>query len=129
MVHVFLLFAHTSIKGCVKMTLYKVYISVKSQQVYAYPEESQWEYEVTATRNEIKVFEKLFYQLKSVQSRNFLRAHEPQLVKPYHVDGENDQYDRRLKKVYAWIHEFSSDDSKRFIEQLPYFQRRKEIQL
>ena len=32
------------------MTLYKVYISVKSQQVYAYPEESQWEYEVTATK-------------------------------------------------------------------------------
>ena len=27
------------------------------------------------------------------------------------MDGENDQYDRRLKKVYAWIHEFSSEDS------------------
>lgn len=127
--HVFLFFAQTLIKGCVKMTLYKVYISVKSQQVYAYPDESQWEFEVTATRNEIKVFERLFYQLKNVQSRNFLRAHEPMSVKPYHVDGENDQYDRRLKKVYAWIHEFTSEESKRFIEQLPYFQRRMEVQL
>ena len=107
------------------MTLYKVYISVNHQQMYAFPDESAWEYEVTAQRNEIKVFERLFDQLKQVQSKNFWRAHVP--IKPYHLDGENDEYDIRMKKVYAWIHEFGTDEARSFIEKLPYFTLRKEV--
>lgn len=105
------------------MTLYKAYVSIKSQQVYYYPDESPWEFEVVAERNIIPIFQKLFDQVRGIESSNFLRAHKPYEL--YHNDGENDQYDRRLKKVYALIHEYSNDESRAFIEQLPYFNPRR----
>lgn len=107
------------------MSLNKVYISVTQRKVYIYPNESPWEFEVIANRDIIPVFHKLFEQLGTVEASNFWRAHIP--IKEYHLDKENDQYDKRLKKVYALIHEFGNEESKSFIEQLPYFiERRRE---
>ena len=105
------------------MSLNKVYVSVTRRKVYIYPDESPWEFEVIANREIIPVFNKLFEQLGSVEASNFWRAHIP--IKAYHFDKENDQYDRRLKKVYALIHEFGDEDSRSFIEQLPYFNERR----
>ncbi|WP_144513997.1 transposase [Bacillus sp. FJAT-22090] len=105
------------------MTLYKAYVSIQNQHVYYYPDESPWEFEVVAERNIIPIFQKLFDQVKMVESSNFLRAQKP--IELYHHDRENDQYDRRLKKIYALIHEFSNEESRNFIEQLPYFNPRR----
>lgn len=122
--HAFLLFTHTTLKGCVKiMTVSKVYVSVVHRKVYAYPDESPWEFEINANQEIIPVFDKLFDQLNVVEIKDFWRSHIP--IKLYHHDKENDQYDIRMKKVYALIHEFCNPESRSFIEQLPYFQERR----
>lgn len=105
------------------MTLNKVYVSVKSQKLYLYPDESPWEFEIAVNREIIPVFQRLFDQLEDVEISNFWRAHIP--IKSYHFDKENDQYDRRMKKLYALIHEFGDEESKHFVEQLPYFNPRR----
>ncbi|TQR18032.1 transposase [Psychrobacillus vulpis] len=108
------------------MALNKVYISVSNQQVFTYPDESPWEFEVITNREIIPVFQKLFEQLGDVEESNFWRAHIP--FRSYHLDKENDNYDKRMKKVYALIHEFGDEETKAFIEQLPYFkERRREL--
>ena len=37
---------------------------------------------------------------------------------------ENDEIDKRLMKIYALVHEYGDDDTKAFVEQLPYFNKR-----
>lgn len=108
-----------------KMSQNKVYVSISKRQLYLYPDESPWEFEVVANREIIPVFRKLFEQLGTVETSNFWRAHVP--IKKYHHDEENDQYDRRMKKIYALIHEFGDEESKSFVEQLPYFKESRRI--
>ncbi|WP_313894479.1 transposase [Psychrobacillus sp.] len=96
------------------MTLCKVYVSLNHRQVYAFPDESTWEFEVTAERRIIRILHQLFDQLKRVEGAHF-----------FSPDIQNSPYDLRLKKIYALIHEFCDEESKKFIEQLPYFQLRK----
>ncbi|WP_391116552.1 transposase [Psychrobacillus sp. L3] len=107
------------------MALNKVYVSVTNKKVFSYPDESPWEFEVVANREIIPVFQKLFEQLSTVEASNFWRAHIP--IRLYHEDRENDQYDRRMKKIYALIHEFGDEESKIFIEQLPYFNESRRV--
>ena len=66
-----------------------------------------------------RVFAKLFNQMQLLEASNAFRAHMPFI--PYHMDKLNHDIDHRLQKVYALIHEFGDDKSKRFVEQLPYF--------
>jgi hypothetical protein len=101
------------------MEKYKMYVSVVNQQVYYQPDDSPWEYEVEVTSEYLPVFHRLFTQMNQLEFRNFLRAHLPYV--PYHYDKDNHDIDTRTMKVYALIHEFTDDKSKRFIEKLPYF--------
>ena len=96
-----------------------MYVSVVNQQVYFYPDDSPWEYEVVVTDRYVPVFQRLFDQAGTLESMNFLRSHFPPL--PDHYGGFNQEIELRTKKVYALIHEFTNDESKKFIEQLPYF--------
>ncbi|QFF99775.1 transposase [Psychrobacillus glaciei] len=107
------------------MSLNKVYVSIVHRKVYIYPDESPWEYEVNANREIIPVFEKLFNQLSSAETSNFWRAHIP--IRYYHLDEENDEYDTKLKKLYALIHEFSNEESRSLIEKLPYFNESRRV--
>ncbi|BAQ08477.1 transposase [Bacillus sp. OxB-1] len=97
----------------------KLYVSVANQQVYPYPQDSPWEYEVEITREAAPVFKRIFNQMDYLEIRNFFRAHLPYV--PYHYDKDNHDVDRRTMMIYALIHEFTDEESKRFIEQLPYF--------
>ncbi len=38
-----------------------------------------------------------------------------------HFDEQNDEVDKRLMKLYALIHEYGDQDTKKFIEQMPYY--------
>jgi hypothetical protein len=101
------------------MEKYKMYVSVVNQQVYLQPHDSPWEYEIEVPNEYIPIFHRLFTQMDRLEFRNFLRAHLPYV--PYHYDKDNYDIDRRTMKVYALIHEFTDDESKQFIETLPYF--------
>lgn len=97
----------------------KLYVSVVNQQVYPHPHDSPWEYEVQITPEAAPIFKRLFNQMDRLEFRNFLRSHLPYV--PYHYDKDNYDIDRRTMKVYALIHEFTDEESKRFIESLPFF--------
>lgn len=101
------------------MEKYKMYVSIVNQKVYFHPDDSLWEYEVEVPQEYIRIFHILFKQTSELEWRNFLRAHLPFV--PYHSDQDNHEIDLRTQKVYALIHEFTNNKSKRFIEQLPYF--------
>lgn len=98
---------------------YKMYVSIVEQKVHFHPDDSLWEYEVEVPREYIPIFHSLFKQTAELEFRNFLRAHLPYI--PYHNDRDNHDIDKRTQKVYALIHEFTDNQSKEFIEQLPYF--------
>lgn len=97
----------------------KLYVSVTDQRVFHYPNDSPWEFEIQVDREMVPVFRRLFAQMNDLEFRNFLRAHLPYI--PYHYDQNNHEIDLRTQKVYAIIHEFSDEPTKRFIEELPYF--------
>lgn len=101
------------------MDRYKMYVSVTDQRVYHHPDDSLWDYEVRIPRQYIPIFHALFRQTSELEFRNFLRAHLPYV--PYHYDRDNHDIDVRTQMVYALIHEFTDNESKQFIEQLPYF--------
>lgn len=125
--HVLLCISHTKKNGyslivkkgwfCMKKC--KLYVSLTDQRVYTYPNDSQWEYEVSITPDYIPIFHRLFEQVNELELRNFFRAHLPYI--PYHYDKNNHDIDLRTIKVYALIHEFSDHKTKKFIEALPYF--------
>ncbi|CAM3249212.1 transposase [Filibacter tadaridae] len=101
------------------MEKFRMYVSVLNQQVYHHPDDSPWEYEVSVTREYVPIFHHLFKEMDRLEFRNFLRSHLPYV--PYHYDKDNHDIDIRTMKVYALIHEFTDNQSKRFIEKLPYF--------
>ena len=98
---------------------YTMYISLNHKLVVLDPHSSTWEYKVEVTKEVYPVFERLFAQMEQLEWQNFLRSHLPYVQ--YHYDKDNDRLDLRLKKIYALIHEYTDDDSKRFIEQMPLF--------
>ncbi|WP_432352540.1 transposase [Sporosarcina sp. A2] len=98
---------------------YTMYVSVAHQQINIHKFDSPYEYVVNVPREYIQVFHHLFDQTHELEFFNFLRSHLPYV--PYHYDRDNHRVDRRMYKVYALIHEFTDDESKKFIEQLPFF--------
>lgn len=117
--HVFNFFAHANVKGEDCMEKYRLYVSVTNQRVYHYPDDSPWEYKIEVKREFVPIFHRLFEQVDKLEFENFLRAHLPYV--PYHCDHHNHMIDLRTKKIYALIHEFSDQETKNFIEELPYF--------
>lgn len=101
------------------MQKYRLYVSLTDQRVFSFPDDSPWDYEINVTREYVPIFHRLFDQVNELELRNFFRAHLPYI--PYHYDKNNHDIDLRTKKVYALIHEFSDDETKKFIEKLPYF--------
>lgn len=106
-------------KGGAVMSKETLYVSISDQRLYRYPDESPWEFKIEVDREMVPVFQQLFSQINNIEFANFWRAHLPYV--PYHMDKENDQIDYRTKKLYALVHEYGDQESKEFIEQLPYF--------
>lgn len=96
-----------------------MYVSIMHQQINYYPDDSPWEYEVEVAKEFVPIFHRLFHQMDRLEFINFLRSHLPYF--PYHFDRNNHEIDLRTMKLYALVHEFSDDETRRFIEKLPYF--------
>ncbi len=97
----------------------KMFVSVTNQQIYPVAHVSPWEYEIEIDKEVVPVFQLIFNQMGNLEFDNFLRSHLPYV--PYHYDKNNHTLDLRTMKLYALIHEYTDESSKRFIEGLPYF--------
>ncbi|MDN4607807.1 transposase [Sporosarcina highlanderae] len=98
----------------------RMYVSIANQQIYSHKHDSPWEYEVEMSREFLPVFNQLFTQIDRLEFSNFLRGHSRPFLQ-YHYDRDNHGIDLRTMKLYALIHEFTDDETKKFIERLPYF--------
>ncbi|MET3575316.1 transposase [Bhargavaea ullalensis] len=97
----------------------KLYVSISGRQIHTEPKPFPWEFAIEATPETERVMRRLFRQIEDVEWTNFTRAHLP--IIPYHLDKENHMIDRRVMKLYALVHEYGDEETKRFIEELPYF--------
>ncbi|WP_017379995.1 hypothetical protein [Paenisporosarcina sp. TG-14] len=97
----------------------KVFVSVSHHRYYLNPNDSPWEYEIEANPSDLTVLDQLFDQKDQHEWKNFWRAHLPYV--PYHLDPENDEIDLRLKKLYAFIHEYGNEEAKQQIETMHYY--------
>ncbi|MEK4230412.1 transposase [Solibacillus sp. FSL H8-0538] len=97
-----------------------VYVSIAHLTCNFFPGPSN-EFVLKLEPIKANVFAKLFQQIQRLEEKNAFRAHLPCI--PYHLDQLNSEIDTRLKKVYALIHEFGDAETKKFVEQLPYFSR------
>jgi len=96
-----------------------LYVNVLNQSYSYIPLGEPCEFKIRLKADRERIFRKLFSQLNSLEFDNIVRAHIPYL--PYHIDEENDEIDTRLKKIYALIHEVGDEETKEFVERLPYF--------
>lgn len=99
----------------------KYYVSLAHLTCTPYPNATPSAFTIETEPQNAHVFEKLFNQIHRLEDSNAFRAHLPYIQ--YHLDGLNHEIDNRFKKIYALIHEFGDDQTKQFIEQLPYFGR------
>ncbi|SIT85764.1 transposase [Edaphobacillus lindanitolerans] len=97
----------------------KLYVSISGRQIHPAPHPYPWEFEIEANRKTELMMRSLFSQIDNVEWSNFLRAHLPAI--PYHLDKENHEIDRRVAKLYAIVHEYGDEETKRFVEELPFF--------
>ena len=95
------------------------YISIKNLTCSRCGTGEPTQFRIELEPHRARVFQKLFQQMYTLEWSNAVRAHLPYL--PYHVDALNHDIDTRYKKVYALLHEFGDEDTKHFVEQLPYF--------
>lgn len=96
-----------------------IYVSVANQSYSYVPLGLPCEFKIEVDARRAKIFKYLFQQLDSIEFDNLVRAHLPYI--PYHLDSSNHEIDYRLQKIYALIHEFGDEETKKFVEQLPYF--------
>lgn len=110
---------NTSHKGVIEIETTPIYVSVANMSYSHVPVGAPCEFKLEMDERQAKVFKYLFKQIDSIEFHNMVRAHLPYI--PYHLDSSNHEIDYRLQKVYALIHEFGDEETKRFVEQLPYF--------
>lgn len=96
----------------------KIYVSVAHLTCNFTPG-SSYEFVLQMDPLKARVFLKIFNQIQTLEASNAFRAHMPFI--PYHMDRLNHELDNRLQKVYALIHEYGDEETKHFVENLPYF--------
>ncbi|PFA64026.1 hydrolase [Bacillus sp. AFS015802] len=92
------------------------YIEVATGEISRSSTDSEWNFKISATDEEITQLREVFDSNHSVDWQNFYRAHVPYIQ--YHYDRENDAYDDNLHQVYGMLHRLGDEEVKRFIESI-----------
>ena len=90
------------------------YIEVATGEISRSSTDSEWNFKISATDEEITQLREVFDSNHSVDWQNFYRAHVPYVQ--YHFDRENDAYDENLQQVYGMLHLLGDEEVKKFIE-------------
>lgn len=92
------------------------YIQVANGEIQSRSDVSPWEFRVFANEKEIQDLRGLFKEMNEADSRTFWRAHVPAV--PYHMDKDNDQYDKRMMEVYDKLYELGDEDTRSHIKKM-----------
>ncbi len=101
------------------MEKHMYYISVPHLTCTAYPGMRPYDFKMELEPHKARVFQKLFASIYQLETSNMVRAHLPFI--PYHMDELNHDIDHRYKQIYALIHEYGDDQTKEFVEKMPFF--------
>lgn len=92
------------------------YIQIANGEIQSKPDVSPWDFRVFANEREIQSLRDVFNEMNQADSATFWRAHIP--ARPYHIDPENDQYDRSLTTVYEKIYELGDEEARSHIKKI-----------
>lgn len=95
------------------------YVSVTNLTCQRQPGWDCYQFAVTLEPYKARIFQKLFRQIYTLEGPNAFRAQLPYI--PYGMDRVNHALDARYKKIYALIHEYGDEETKRFVEQCGLF--------
>lgn len=88
------------------------FVSIKNLTCNRCATHEPTEFKIALEPYKARVFQKLFQQLYRYETVNTI---------PINGESINNQIDTRYKKIYALIHEFGDEETKRWVEQMPYF--------
>jgi hypothetical protein len=77
--------------------------------------DSNYDFEIMATPEEIHRLESLFEQAHKEDSQTFLDAHIPWIA--HDKFGNSDAFDQKLKRIYQTIYELGTPETKQKMEQ------------
>ncbi|OKL36182.1 hydrolase [Domibacillus mangrovi] len=92
------------------------YIQVANGEIQSRSDVSPWEFRIFANEKEIQDLRGLFTEMNEADSRTFWRTHLPAV--PYHMDKDNDQYDKRMMEVYDKLYELGDEDTRSHIKKM-----------
>ena len=79
------------------------------------PNDSNYDFEITATPEEIHRLESLFEQAHREDAQTFVDAHIPWVRRDNF--GNSDAFDQKLKQIYRTIYELATPETKQKLEQ------------
>lgn len=89
------------------------YVSIQAMRVMENKGDGAYEFEIEATPAEVEKLQSIFAQMANADQSAYWSAHIPYI--PYHLDAENDRYDRALKNAYQVVYELGTDETKNHI--------------
>lgn len=92
------------------------YVSVQAGTAVDNIGAAPFEFVIEATPKEIARLQALFEEKEDAENDTLIRGMVPAI--PYHQDPENDAADESLKRVYAYIHELGTEETRRHIESM-----------
>jgi hypothetical protein len=95
------------------------YVNVESGEILPIKTASTFQFEISASDEDVRKLEKKFQEVDSAASDTFVRSHVPYV--PYSNDPDNDRYDQKLREAYRIIHDLGQDETRRFIETMSFW--------
>jgi hypothetical protein len=92
------------------------YVSVQAGTVLEDMEAAPFEFVIEATPKELDKLQVLFEEKDEADDDTFTRGMTPAI--PYHQDVQNDAYDASLKRVYRYIYELGTPETRKHIESM-----------
>ncbi len=89
------------------------YVTVGTGEIMTEPNQSEWEFEILATKEETDELKILFEEANQVALDGFLKSHIPHIR--YQEDMTDDRYDQHLQQVYQWIFDHGNEEARNHI--------------
>jgi hypothetical protein len=99
------------------------YINVESGEILPVKTASSFQFEISATDDDVRKLAKMFDEMESTANDTFARSHLPYV--PYSNDSDNDRYDNKLREVYQFIHDLGQEETRNFIESMSNWKQEK----
>jgi hypothetical protein len=99
------------------------YVNVESGEILPIKTASTFQFEISASDEDILKLAKKFEEVDSAASDTFVRSHVPYV--PYSDDTDNDRYDQKLREAYEIIHDLGQDETRKFIETMSIWNKEK----